>query len=436
MYTQAVARFSPTLLRQARQTGLAALLLPALASAAAADDLAAELRRFLHDEASATVHLRSYFLDRTNPAPPNNAAWAGGGWVGLQTGWLFDTLQLAAVGYTSQPLWAPTSTDGTQLLKTGQYGFFTLGEAYVSLRAQGQVFTGFRQQIDELEVNPNDDRMVPNTFEAYALRGKFGRVGYFLGYVAAMKFKGSSDFVNMAERAGAPNVNAGMGLASLNYAPTDDLLLRSSLYHVPDILTSNYNDVGLTVAVSDAFKVRLEGQFMVQGSNGRSLLTGEPFSTFAAGGKAEAIWHGATLWGVYTQTGSAAAYRTPYGQWIGYTKQITLDFNRAGERAWQLGVGYDFAHIDLPGLVFTASATFGDNAINPANSAPLSQRNEYDLDLIYQIAARSAPDWLRPLQLRARAAFVDQFEGGARSSGTEYRLIMNYELTFRGGKRR
>jgi hypothetical protein len=77
----------------------------------------------------------------------------------------------------------------------------------------------------------------------------------------------------------------------------------------------------------------------------------------------------------------------------------------------------------------------GDNAINPANGAPLSRNNEYDLDLIYQVASKSAPDWLKPLQLRARAAYVDQFLNGTLTSLEEYRLILNYELRFKGGSR-
>jgi hypothetical protein len=32
-------------------------------------------------------------------------------------------------------------------------------------------FTAYRQHLDELEVNPQDDRMIPDLFEAYALRG-------------------------------------------------------------------------------------------------------------------------------------------------------------------------------------------------------------------------------------------------------------------------
>jgi hypothetical protein len=99
-----------------RLAGLLAALACLSAPPSHADELGSELKRFLHDDAQAVLHFRSYFLDRTNPAPPNNAAWAGGGWVGLKTGWLYDTFQLAAVGYTTQPLWAPLATDGTQLL--------------------------------------------------------------------------------------------------------------------------------------------------------------------------------------------------------------------------------------------------------------------------------------------------------------------------------
>ncbi|HLM14360.1 MAG TPA: hypothetical protein VK362_18335 [Reyranella sp.] len=80
-----------------------------------------ELRRFLHNDASATLHVRSYLFDRVNATPPSLATLAGGGWRGLQTGWFYETVQLGAVGYTSQPLWAPENrwetTDGTSMLR-------------------------------------------------------------------------------------------------------------------------------------------------------------------------------------------------------------------------------------------------------------------------------------------------------------------------------
>jgi len=78
----------------------------------------------------------------------------------------------------------------------------------------------------------------------------------------------------------SPDVTAGMWLASLKYGEIDTFQLRSSVYYVPDILTSNYNDVSATFAATDDFRVRVGGQFMVQGSNGLNLLTGNPFGMF------------------------------------------------------------------------------------------------------------------------------------------------------------
>jgi hypothetical protein len=417
--------------------GLLALAQPAAAQ------LQDELRRFLHDDASATVHIRSYFFDRVNATPPSLVTLAGGGWVGLQTGWLYDTVQLGAVGYTSQPLWAPLNdwetSDGTSMLRPGGYGFFALGQAYASARWRGQTFTGYRQYIDELEVNPWDNRMVPQTFEAYALRGQLGDVRYFAGYVAAMKPRDYAVFINMGEAAGAPDVNAGMVLASLRYGDParDPLALRASAYVVPDILWSSYYDATGIIPIAEDFKVRLSGQFMVQGSTGANLLTGHPFGTFIAGGKVDAIWGPIMLTGAFMQIGSAAEYRTPYGIFIGYNKQEVLDFDRAGERSFQIGATYDFKGVGLPGATLLANAVYGTNAVNASTGAELSQQWEYNLDLQLRAAQMpfEMPDWLRPLHLRGRVAFVDQYRADTVTSFTEYRVILNYEVTWKGSRR-
>jgi len=80
-----------------------------------------EVSRGLGKESEVTVHLRSYYLERDKPAPSSDlGAWALGGWLGYQSGWIADFLRVGAVGYTSQPLWAPDDKDGTLLLKPGQ----------------------------------------------------------------------------------------------------------------------------------------------------------------------------------------------------------------------------------------------------------------------------------------------------------------------------
>jgi hypothetical protein len=42
-------------------------------------------------------------------------AWALGGWLDYKSGWLADVFRLGATGYTSQPLHAPETRDGTLL---------------------------------------------------------------------------------------------------------------------------------------------------------------------------------------------------------------------------------------------------------------------------------------------------------------------------------
>ncbi len=415
------------------------LLAAAPGTPACARELGEALRGGLYDGATLTVHARSYFLDRTNPAPPNNVAWAGGGWVGYETGWFYDLLRFGAVGYTSQPLVAPSGTGGTLLLGAGQSGYTVLGQAWGKLKLGAQEITAWRQLINQPEVNPQDNRMTPNTFEAYLLSGKLWRFGYLAGYVDKIKPRDSMEFIDMARHAGAPaGVRQGMALASLSYAPNDDFKARLSTYLVPDVLASGYGDVSGWVSLSHNLDLRIGAQMMVQGSNGANLLTGRPFSTWAGGIDVDLILgHATTLTVSYTQTGSAAAWRSPYGTWAGYSNMIFRDFNRANEGALVVGATVDLAVLGVSGLAFASNAAFGNGAINAATGAPLSRINEYDftLDFLFANSTVNWPGWLKPLWIRGRAALVDQLERGGMTTIRDYRVILNYEWKL-GGKSR
>ena len=89
---------------------------------------------------------------------------------------------IGATGYFSLPFYAPEDKDGTLLLKPGQEPIAVLGEAWAKLRYGDQVLTGYRQLINIGYVNPQDNRMIPNTFEAVMLDGKVGWLDYHAGY--------------------------------------------------------------------------------------------------------------------------------------------------------------------------------------------------------------------------------------------------------------
>ena len=411
--------------------GVACLALLALAVAgnAGAAEEANALENMLVNDAKLTLQLRTYAMDRQKPGPVNNEAWAVGGWLGYQSGWLANLVNFGLTGYTSQPLWAPAGSDGTLLLAPGQEGYSVLGEAYVSLKLADQVLAGGRFDVNQPEVNRQDNRMTPNTFEGGKLSGNFGGLNYFAGYLSAEKTRNSTSFVDMAQVAGAPSgISSPLWLIGFSGEPVKDLALRFSSYHVPDILNSTYADGTWLTPLSEGHKLRLGAQAMYQSSTGSDALTGSAFSTWTGGVKADFISGGATAHLAYNQTGRGAAYRNPYGSWAGYTSMIYQDFNQAGQKAILIGGSYDFAGIAVPGMVLNGAVVFGRDQINSSTGAPLPNLTEYDLTLDYRFTATSWPEWVRPLWVRARAAYLDQSASGHT---TDFRIIVNYPWTLK-----
>jgi hypothetical protein len=407
---------------------IVAATLGATAPAFAADDASA-LENMLVNDSTLTLQLRTYAMDRHKPGPVANEAWAAGGWLDYRSGWLGGMFSFGLVGYTSQPLWAPADASGTLLLTATQDGYSVLGQAYVSLKLFEQTLTGGRFDVNQPEVNPQDNRMTPNTFEGGRLSGKVGGVNYFGGYLTAVKTRNATGFVNMAAVAGAPSsVSSPMWLIGFSGEPVKDLGLRFSSYHVPDVLNSTYADGVWLTPLSDAYKLRLGAQAMYQSSTGSDALTGSGFSTYSGGVKADLIAGGATASVAYTQTGRGAAYRTPYASWAGYTSMIYQDFDQAGQKAYLIGGTYDFAGLDAPGMVLNGAVAFGRDQINPSTGAPLPDLTEYDLTLDYRFSAKRWPQWVQPLWIRARAAYLDQSAGGHT---TDYRIIVNYPWTLK-----
>ncbi|HEX9184598.1 MAG TPA: OprD family outer membrane porin [Burkholderiales bacterium] len=390
-----------------------------------------DVSRGLGKESEVTVHLRSYYLERDRPAPSSDlGAWALGGWLGYQSGWVADFLRVGAVGYTSQPLWGPDDKDGTLLLAPGQEGYTVLGQAYVALRMRQHVFTAFRQLVNEPEVNPRDIRMTPNTFQGYTLGGKLGEVGYYAGYLDKMKAINSDEFRDMAASAGVTAIGAeAMWLGGLQYKPLDSLGLRLSSYYVSSILASTFMDAAWRTPLSKEVELRLAGQYMFQSSNG-SALTGAEFDTRAMGMKADVQRGPATFTMAYTAIGSGQSYQTPYGSWAGYTFMIVESFNRANEKTWLIGGTYDFKN-NVPGLALNVAAVFGGDAIIPTTGAPASDKTEYDATLDYRFGDERWPDWLKPLWLRMRIARVEEESAGSTGVTTDFRLIANYEWVFK-----
>jgi outer membrane OprD family porin len=374
------------------------------------------------------VHFRSYYFNRIKPDSSQNEAWAFGGWITYQSGWLLDTFAMGATLYGSAPLFAPDDHDGTTLLKSGQEGYYVPGEAWGALRYKDYaLLKGYRQQVDQTYINPADNRMTPNTFEAVTLGGKVDWFQYLVGYLWKIKPRNSDEFISMAEQAGAKNSDDGVGLIGVRLSPIEGLQFNVSEQYGVNTFNTFYADGAYLFPINEDWKFRVGAQFTDQRAVGDALLPpadGRRWSVQAGGARLQAIFHELTLTGGFSVTGAGNTIQTPWGSFPGYLSLIDQDFNRANEKAVLVGASYDFSKIGAQGLSAIVNFAWGWDAINPSTRKKAPDQAEYDFTFDYRPPFKW-PAFLQGMWLRARAAVLDQQD--SKTLGYQFRLILNWE---------
>ena len=387
-----------------------------------------QLPPFFRDT-SVKLHLRSFYFNRLNSDDTHNEAWAFGGSLAYKSGWLWDTFAVGAVGYTSQPLYAPEDTGGTNLLHptagNPQDSILVLGQAYAQLRyKEDAVVTGYRQLVNEGYLNPQDSRMVPITFEGVTIRGTLGPIDYNVGYLTAIKLRQEYKFHNMAEAAGvAGDHNRGLVLTRLSSEPVQGLSLYAANYLVPDVLNTAYGFAEYTHNLTTDLSFKIGLQATDQRSVGAAFL--DNFKTWNVNTRGILIWRGLGVGAGFSATGDGSALQTPYGDPPGYFTFQENNFDRAREKAWGVAARYDFGPgtllpgVNIPGLSVLARYAEGRDAINASTGVGLPTVREGNLDVIWNVPG------VPGLQFRFRNAYVA--ESGNRVVRA-FRIILNYEL--------
>ena len=118
------------------------------------------------------LNLRSYYFRLDNIDGSVSSAWAMGGALAYQSGWLLDRLTVGATFYWSDKLYGPLDKDGTMLLKPGQHGYSVLGQLYARVKLFDEhILNLYRYEYNTPFIGKNDGRMAPNTFEGYTFQG-------------------------------------------------------------------------------------------------------------------------------------------------------------------------------------------------------------------------------------------------------------------------
>jgi outer membrane porin, OprD family len=367
------------------------------------------------------LRLRTFYFNRQNDDDTANEAWAGGGWIQYASGWLLDTFAIGTTYYTSQPLYAPDEHPGSLVLAPGQDALGVFGEAWAALRYKDYaVLKGYRQRIDEGYVNPQDNRMIPNTFEALTLSGTLDWVRYDVGYLWNIKPRDSNDFISMSRQAGAPGDDEGVILTTLALTPIKELLIYAGNYYATELFNTAFAKVEYTHPLGPDVKLLLGLQFTDQRGVGDERL-GE-FTTWNVGAGARLLWRGLSLGAAAHFTGDDASIQSPWGTWPGYLSLMVTDFDRADEKAFGVGLKYDFGGtllpLRIPGLSAHVIYGQGTDRIDPATNSGLPTTREGNLDIVYNVPA------VKGLSLRFRNAYV----GRNSEVVKDFRLIVNYEL--------
>jgi hypothetical protein len=380
-----------------------------------------KLPAFIRDT-DLNLHFRTFYFDRINPDESVNEAWAAGGWLEYRSGWLWDTFAVGAVGYTSQPLYAPDDKDGTALLAPGQEGITVLGQAYGQLRYRDYaLLTGYRQMVDDGYVNRQDNRMLPNTFEGVTLKGEVGFVAYHVGYLWEIKPRNSDEFISMSRQAGGDGPSEGLVLTSLTLTPWKPLNVYLGNDYVPNVFNTFFGKAEFTHQLTEEWKLQLGLQYTDQRSVGDAQIG--DFSTWNVGFGARLSWRGLALGTAAHFTGDDFNIQSPYGTWPGYLSLIQTEFDHAGEKAWGVGLTYDFAGtllpFQVPGLLARLAYARGTDIVNPLTGKRQADEWEVDLDLTWNVPA------VKGLQVRFRNAY---WGNGGPQTGYQFRVILNYEF--------
>jgi hypothetical protein len=374
------------------------------------------------------LHYRSYYFNRENPNDTRNEAGAFGGWISYKSGWLSDIFGIGTTIYGSGRLYGPEDKDGTLLLKPGQNGYYVPGEAYAAMRYRDYVLVkGYRQLIEQPYINPIDNRMTPNTFEAITAGGKLDILEYFAGYLWKIKPRNADRFVSMSRQAGAAGTDDGVVLGSLRLTPLAGLRITAAEQYGFNTFNTAYLEGDYLTRLDENWKLRLGGQFTDQRAVGDELVGNaakRSWSTQHGGTRIQALYRDLTLTAAFTITGSGNSIQTPWGNSPNYTLMMDRDFNRANEKAVLLGAAYDFSKLIAQGLSANFNFAAGWHALDPKTRASAPDQREYNLT----VDAR--PPWIRPtfLQgwwLRVRGGVLDQERAGRL--GWQLRVILNWD---------
>ena len=382
-----------------------------------------ERSRWFLDGAELVLRPRTYYLHRDYDVANTRAGWALGGGLEFRSGWWQDRVRFGATLSTSQKLYGPSDKDGTQLFKPGPESFSVVSEAYATIRLAGDhgIRIG-RQSLDLPYLGKHDLRMIPNTFEAVGIGNRPGDgFAYMAGYVDAIKYKDSDEFIAMSEAAGAEGTDDGLAFIGARYRMPDQSVYGILHQRTPDLFETTFAKAEKRVEFTDESSLWADISYTAQRSVGEARIG--DFSTHLISARLEYITGPQKFRVGMSRTDEGGGIKKPYGNPANYLSIIINDFDRAGEDAVTVGYSLDMGQMGPGRLSFFANMVWGDTPDTGPIASP--DVNEFDLTVDWRLNQ----GWSEKLWVRLRAAWVNQDDAYPKSDDLfDFRIIVNYDF--------
>jgi hypothetical protein len=376
-----------------------------------------------------TLNSRTYWLGEDTFGLETPEALTTGGHLFYQSGYLAGFLQLRAALYTTQPLYANQDAGSTWLLTPDGDQITVLGQANAKLKLSGQELTLGRQLLRTPYLNPFDVRMIPLTYEGAVLlpkRQPQQPLDYIVSYLWSYKPVNNDEFIPLSEGLGVEQ-DDGMLITGIRRR-TKSLNYGLINYWIKDTLNTAYGEFDYTFPFGDtdgAPSLRIGINDLDQRSVGADIIENAPFETYQASVRFIVSYRNFVLTGAHSWVGKDANVQDPFGFFPTYTSMIISSFERAGEKGYLASLSYDFSGLRLRGLKFLVAWGKGVDAIDATTGAPLSDREELDLRLVFE--PNSGP----LVGLKAEVEYIDEHLNQAETPGNDlrqFRAIVNYKM--------
>jgi len=418
--------FAPTRYLSARPSAIASAL--ALAGVAPMSQAA------FFEDSTATFETRNMYFNRdfrdgTSAQQSKRDEWAQGFMLNFESGYTEGTVGfgLDALGMLGVKLDSSPDRTDTGLLPTHDDG--KAADEYSKLGLTGKIKVSKTELkvgtlIPELPtLQPNDGRILPQTFEGGLLTSKeINHLTFTGGRLEKAKDRNDTNWEDLAlnnknGRFGGTFSADNFDLAGLDYQFTDRITGSYHFAQLDDIYRQHFIGMvatqpwgpgtfgaDLRLAVSDDAGVARAGNIDNTTLNG--------MLSYALGGhKVSAAWQQLSGDSAFPYVDGADPYLVNFVQ--------INDFAGADERSWQARYDYNFAALGIPGLTFMTRYINGNNVSRAAGG----EGTEWERNTELKYVVQSGP--LKNVAVRLRNA---TFRSNFTRDADEVRLLVSYSV--------